>query len=156
MSREANDWSDKHPYGVAINRQEVIKSGKVLDLLIANPHPNVMRIYRYDDDWVWVEHIRGCVLDNRDRWCPQVDKEKKAYIEFGSYSKDIILKQIGCGLRHLHEIGVAHTDLVGFNIMVTEGKVVKIIDLIGAMPITYELRELDQNLYRKLWTTLPY
>ena len=156
MSREANDWKQSHLYGIAIERQDNIENGGVLQLLKDNPHKNIMRVDKFNDDWVWVEYIKGVVFDNRSQWTPKRDIEMDCYLlshlnRLGCGNRTKVLQGILDGVKHLHNIGVAHTDITGFNVMVNEKGEAKIIDLISAMPLTKQYKRLDNRLVLKLF-----
>lgn len=146
MSREANDWSESHPYGYKIQRQAVIKSGICLKLLRKFPHPNIMQVLDFDDNWVYVEYLDGQVLCNRHRWCPEVDKARRCALDM---QNEIKLGGIKSAIRHLHSIGVAHTDITSFNIMVVN-RVPKLIDLVGCMPLCDEYEDLDWWCFQQM------
>jgi len=97
ISREANDWAAWHPYGRVIKRQAIIRSGEVLRKMKENPHPNVMRIFDFDDDWLYVEFIDGVVLDNRSRHAPEPDRRRPCWRDVGADPKPPIRPQFAPG-----------------------------------------------------------
>ena len=146
MSREANDWqSHVHPSGLSIKRQAVVTKGEILKLLRDNPHPNLMKIIAFDDDWVDVEFIDGYLYDNEGPWLPSHLREDPSWLDiFGP--KDLnVVKQIESAMAHLHSLGIAHTDLIPENILVRKDGVAKLIDLIGCMPLSPLYRKLDDT-----------
>ena len=157
ISREANDWhKERHLYGLDIKRQGVLNRGEVLQKLKDNPHKNIMRVCKFDKEWVWVEYINGVVFDNRSQWTPKTDQEKDCYLmshlnRLGCGNRTKVLQGIIDGVQHLHKIGIAHTDLTGFNVMVNEKHEAKIIDLLGAMPLTKKLQKLDDRLVLRIF-----
>jgi serine/threonine protein kinase len=143
----ANDWTETHAYGISIARQDVLKSGIILKKLIENPHPNILRIFDYDDNFVWMEYIQGKLLSNRSKFAPKIWKKSKCYLD---ERRNINFSHIEDAVRFLHSNGIAHTDITSFNIMVDENHNLKLIDLLSAMPLTDELRDLDYRLLRDL------
>lgn len=145
MPRYANDWTSSHAYGIAVERQSVIRSGQVLELLKNNPHPAMARVYDYDDDFVYMEYINGTILSNANRFAPAQWKQTQCYLD-SHHSVDIT--PIEDAVEFLHSIGVAHTDITTFNIMVDHTGHCKLIDLLGAVPLTDELETLDNYLLK--------
>src|SRR5690606_19806558 len=47
-----------------------LESGDLLERLSQVRHPNLMKVYEFDDDYVYVEYIDGLVLSNKHPNCP--------------------------------------------------------------------------------------
>ena len=107
-----------------------------------------MRVYEFDEEWVWAEWIDGILLSNKDQYIQSSNgrfesraRNSGCWID----QSEVDWAAIQDAVKHLHRIGVAHTDIAGFNIMVDRCGVPKLIDLIGAMPLNEELRSLDER-----------
>ena len=149
IPKRADDWTKKgHISGLNIKRQHIIKENTILEKLKNIDHPNIMKIYDYDDEWVYVEYIKGMILSNRNSFSPKT----KCYLDEKNAKIDI--KKIFETLSFLHNIEISWTDLTGFNIMVDENGNFKFIDLICCMPLTKKLKCWDylcmKNLIKEL------
>lgn len=150
MSREANDWKgDEHPYGLDIRRQDILREGTILRLLKQHTHEGVMRILDFDDEWLSVEYIDGYLYDNKDGWLPDHLRNQASWLDL--FGRGDIPEQIADAVRFLHKIGVAHTDIIPANIMVTKAGRAKLIDLLSCVPLTAETEQLDNDLLRRLY-----
>lgn len=141
--RKADNWTSNHAYGIPIYRSNVLKYGEVLNILKKNPHPNIANILDYDDDNVYLEYIDGIVLSNVNKFTPDHWKLIPCYLDINN---SINFNQIKSAVKHLHINNVAHTDITTFNVMVDKNGVCKLIDMIGAMPLTSQLEKLDLHL----------
>ncbi|MCA9328927.1 hypothetical protein KC959_04075, partial [Candidatus Saccharibacteria bacterium] len=148
VSREANDWSaEEHPYGVDIKRVKVLKDGTVLERLKKIKHKNICEVRGYDDKWVELEYVEGELLSSAAPYLP----EQRDYLSRGVGVTEAvsITEKLYDALLHLHEAGIAHTDLISFNVMMTASGEPKIIDMIGCMPLTERLKQLDLEVFWK-------
>ena len=148
LTREANDWSaETHPYGAEIKRQNVLKEGKILKKLKENPHDNVCKVLDYDDDWVKIEYIEGKLLSSSAPYL----RDQEDYLSEGIDVNEAIriIDSLRSAVNHLHDNGIAHTDLISFNVMVDKNKTPKFIDVLGAVPISSRLETLDWEVFWK-------
>lgn len=130
-----------------------LESGELLDKLKTIRHPNLMSVYEYDDDYVYVELVDGLVLSNRSPFCPPHHTE--CYLDTG---KPIDLAPIESAIRHLHANGISHADVTSHNILVTEDGVPKLIDLVCSLPkkkafVARDLKmfaDLEREIYAEL------
>lgn len=143
--RQHADWTITHAYNIAVERQAVIQTGEVLQCLRAHPHPHIAHIDDYDQDFVYMEYIDGTVLLNTDPSCPP--QHKTCAVQEGI---SIDLTGLESAIKHLHDLGIAHTDIAGHNIMVTHAGTIKLIDLLGCVPLTPQLQKLDQQHLKRL------
>jgi serine/threonine protein kinase len=151
VTREANDWDTSHLYNQAISRQKTVHDGDILAKLKDNPHPHICRVVDFNDKWVELEYIPGKLLSNRCRWLPEVQVNQSDHLDDGVSAGECItlIEQISDALSFLHNIGVCHTDLNPFNIMIDNEGNAKIIDIIGCMPKSDELIKLDWEVFTR-------
>lgn len=126
-------------------KREYLENGKLLDKLKEVRHPNLMSIYDYDDEYVYVEHISGLVLSNRSPFCPP--QHTRCYID---YVDSIDLSPIKAAIQHLHAHGIAHSDVTSHNIMVTDDGALKLIDLICCLPPRRDFIRRDLKMFEDL------
>ncbi len=141
--RKADNWTSKHKYGISIYRTDVLRSGEVLNILKKNPHPNIANVLDYDDNNVYLEYVNGVILSNANEFTPAHWKLVPCYLDIHN---SINFNQIESAVKHLHINNIAHTDITTFNIMVDNTGVCKLIDVVGAMPLNSQLKNLDLQL----------
>ena len=153
VTREANDWDASHFFGQAISRRQTVLDGQVLTKLRDNPHPHICRVVGFDERWVELEYVSGKILSNRThtRWLPQTHVGQPDYLDGAISARECmtLIGQMQDAISALHDIGVCHTDLTAFNILVDEEGNAKIIDVIGCMPRSDELEELDWEVFTR-------
>lgn len=126
-------------------KQEHLEKGDLLDILMCLNHPNLMRVFGYDDEWVEVEFIEGVILNNRTDFSP--DHHNKCYLDF---AKRIDLRPIKSAIEYLHSNGIGHSDVVSHNIMVCTDGTLKLIDLICCLPNEGRIQKRDRQMYKEL------
>ena len=126
-------------------KRAYLESGELLDKLKTIRHPNLMTVYDYDDDFVYVEYIDGLVLSNRSPFCPPHHTE--CYID---HVYEVDLTPIKDAILHLHANGIAHSDVTSHNIMVTRDGTLKLIDLTCCLPPRKDFLKRDLIMYEDL------
>lgn len=126
-------------------KRAYLESGELLDKLKTIRHPNLMTVYDYDDDFVYVEYIDGLVLSNRSPFCPPHHTE--CYID---HVYEVDLTPIEDAILHLHANGIAHSDVTSHNIMVTRDGTLKLIDLTCCLPPRKDFLKRDLIMYEDL------
>lgn len=114
-----------------------------------NPHPNVMRIFDFDKDHLWVEYIDGYMLYHTYEWEPKELYRGYDGVEFWFPTRAYVPgmdKAITEGLAHLHSIGIYHGDLKSNNVMVSKSGEVKIIDFHASIDIGPEFVDYSKDL----------
>lgn len=148
LPKAQRDWtSNGHIYGVAVDRQDVLKTGKILDILKEESlkrtlHRNIMGVYDYDKNSVCCEYIDGYVLCNKNKFTPLSDKLKPCFLD---YDVRVDFADLVAPIKWLHRKGIAYTDVSTFNYMVTRHGIIKLIDLLSCVPITEKLKLLDNS-----------
>lgn len=122
-----------------------LESGELLDKLKTIRHPNLMSVYEYDDEYVYVEYVDGLVLSNRSPHCPAHHTE--CYIDT---AEQVDLSPIREAILHLHANGVCHADVTSHNIMVTRDGTLKLIDLVCALPKKRAFIKRDLEMFADL------
>lgn len=122
-----------------------LRSGEVLDTLKTVRHPNLMSVYDYDDEYVYVEYVDGLVLSNRGHNCPA--HHTRSYLDVAA---GIDLSPIRDALAHLHANGVCHTDVTSHNVMVTRDGILKLIDLTCCLPRRRTYVRRDNRMFAEL------
>ena len=110
----------------------VLQEAEVCEILKKHPHPNIAQYY-------------GCLVEN-GRITGLCSTNYKSDLEKTlANKKDITEKEklaystaIGDGIRHLHQLGLAHNDINPSNIMM-DGEKPVVIDFDSAMPIGEKL-----------------
>jgi serine/threonine protein kinase len=118
-----------------------LESGDLLSRLRELRHPNLMKVYDYDVDYVYVEYIEGLVLSNKHPNCPA--QHSDCYIE---NVDSVDLSPIRAALEYLHANGVCHSDVNSHNILVTPDGTLKLIDIICCLPKRKSLVERDFSM----------
>lgn len=110
----------------------VLQEAKVCEILKMHPHPNIAR-------------CRGCLVENGRITGLCFTNYKSDLKKTLAERKDIMEKEklayckaIEEGMRHLHELGLAHNDINPSNIMMDDGRPV-VIDFDSARPIGEKL-----------------
>jgi serine/threonine protein kinase len=152
LTRSTNDWDAGHIYGMAIRRQEVLKSGIVLEILKTLDHPNVMRIYDFDEKYVYVEYIDGLVLSNKSQYC--ISRDGVNVTDYFNANDTFDFAPLDVAVSAMHGMGVALTDIASFNIMVRRDGTSKIIDLLSCMPLTPKFQALDLKRLDEVYAEL--
>ena len=106
-----------------------LESGDLLERLTRLRHPNLMKVYDYDDEFVYVEHIDGLVLSNKHPNCPP--RHTDCHID---HVEVVDLAPIRDALEYLHSHGVCHSDVNSHNVLVTKDGTLKLIDIICSLP----------------------
>lgn len=122
-----------------------LRSGEVLDTLKTVRHPNLMSVYDYDDEYVYVEYIDGLVLSNRRPHCPA--HHVRSYLDI---ARNVDLTGIRDAIAHLHANGVCHTDVTSHNILVTRDGTLKLIDLVCCLPRKRAYARRDHQMFAEL------
>jgi tRNA A-37 threonylcarbamoyl transferase component Bud32 len=151
LERLAKSWDgNNHDFHVSVIREQVVRSGKILQKLANIKHPNLLRIITMCDCSIVVEFINGKLLNTKkEQWYIGPHSYKTDYTDTCSKAQLInVFKKIGKLLLVLHKNGICHTDTTDHNIMICENTDEPIlIDLIGAMPYTNKLKMLDEYIY---------
>lgn len=150
MPRVAWSWSKwTHEYRVDLKRERNIDD-RVLSRLMLYPHPNLLRLIKYCRCLMKVEYIEGYILELPRGPVFSIQKEKgNAFGKFGLDEFNEIREKVIAALKHLHSIGLAHTDPCPSNVMITRSGEVKLIDLGEIVPITNGEDELDWMILEK-------
>ncbi len=132
------DCYDKHPnlldYGDTEASNDiaslVLHEGKICEILRLHPHPNIARYLE-------------CVVGSQERiigLCfARYPKALFECADINASNHDSLLSQIKDGIRHLHGLGLVHTDINPFNIMLdTNGKPI-IIDFDSCQKVGEQL-----------------
>lgn len=103
------------------NSQRINKQIKIINLLISNPHPNVVKYYKVvelgSDIYIIMEYYPCGDLSNLLKG-PMKEKYVKYYFS-----------QIICGLKHISINNICHKDIKPMNILIAEDRqVLKISD----------------------------
>ena len=137
--------------GISVERQDVIKNNTILKILKEGNIKHLPKVYDYDDGWVVFEYIDGRLLRRH-----QKPYKEDTLIDLESISKDLKRRwcgQVKEGIQQLHDLGICHTDIRLFNILIENNtQDVKIIDLLSCVPATKEYIDYDwqnYNLYIK-------
>jgi serine/threonine protein kinase len=129
-----------------------LESGYLLNRLIQLRHPNLMKVYEYDDDFVYVEYIEGLVLSNKHPNCPAHHSD--CYVD---HVQTVDLSPIRAALEYLHANGVCHSDVNSHNVLVAQDGTLKLIDIICCLPKRQPLVERDFAMLDTVKTELaPY
>lgn len=150
MERLAESWNGNiHDYGVTIKRDQVVKTGMILEKLLHINHPNIMPILSYCDCTVVAEYIPGVLLNaKKETWLLGPRAGEKDYADTCSIENMLrVFLQVGDGLAYLHQHQICHTDPIDHNIIVTNDGTAKLIDLICAMPLNEDLLTLDRYIF---------
>ena len=156
-----NDWTTQHLYGLAIERQSVLKNNEALKKLKESSCEYVPKVYDYSDEYVVFEFVGGRVLDRRSPHLPSYGPEwHNLYDGNKRMPHDTFLNNAGIdrkrkwdnqikeAIEYMHNIDVCHTDLTLFNVMVEEKTDnIKIIDLLGCVNSTPTFKKLDWWCY---------
>lgn len=151
LERLAINWDGNcHDFHTSINRDEVVKEGIVLDKIRGVKHPNLLKIINICECSIVVEYIEGMLLNTKkEKWYIGPHSNTLDYVDICNKFQLInLFRKIGEVLLLLHQNGICHTDVAAHNVMVCKKTHEPIlIDLIGAMPYTEELRILDEYVY---------
>jgi len=116
---------------------------KLLHLLY---HNNIVRVFNY---YLYPEKFLGYILmeyiDGTD-----IESYVKKYPE----KINTIFEQTISGFRYLEEHDILHRDIRPYNIMVTNGSIVKIIDFGFGKKIQYE-QDFDKSISLNWWCDTP-
>ena len=138
-------------------RSSCEQNDAILQTLADNPHPNISRVVSFNHRSIIVEYIDGLLLSNKRRFAPS--HWTKCYLDHPEAKIDF--SAITHAISHLHELGLAYTDLSSYNILVRKGEysIPILVDLCSITPITEELRDFDlkalDNLQTELKTDFP-
>ena len=119
--------------------------GDLLSRLTEFRHPNLMKVYDYDDEYVYVEYIDGLVLSNKHPNCPALHSD--CYIE---HVDSVDLAPIRSALEYMHANGVCHSDVNSHNVLVTSDGTLKLIDVICCLPRQKKLVDRDFSMLEVL------
>lgn len=129
----------------AKQKEAYLKRGDLLDILKTLDHPNLMRVYDYDDDWVTVEYVDGLILSNREKKAPP--QHESCYLDVAEH---IDLRPIWSAVEYMHAHGLCHTDINSHNIIVQPNGTMKLIDVICCLPFHRRKAERDWKMYRSI------
>jgi serine/threonine protein kinase len=118
-----------------------LESGYLLERLTHLRHPNLMKVYEFDDEYVYVEYIEGLVLSNKHPNCPPHHTD--CYID---HVRTVDLSPVRAAVEYLHANGVCHSDVNSHNILVTQDGVLKLIDMICCLPKRKAFVERDFSM----------
>jgi serine/threonine protein kinase len=107
----------------------MLNSGELLEKLKTIRHPNLMSVYDFDEEYVYVEYIDGLILSNRSPNCP--DQHTQCWLDT---HKDVDLSPILDAVKTLHNNGICHGDITSHNIMIRKDGTPKLIDLTCSLP----------------------
>ena len=109
-----------HKNGLSLAQMNVIQAE--IDLLKALSHPNVIQYmgteYTSTHFYIFLEYAEGGSL-------------RQLYLKHGAFDEVLVryfLNQILSGLHYLHLKGIAHRDIKGANILITEDGIAKLAD----------------------------
>ena len=109
-----------HKNGLSLAQMNVIQAE--IDLLKALSHPNVIQYmgteYTTTHFYIFLEYAEGGSL-------------RQLYLKHGAFDEVLVqyfLNQILSGLHYLHLKGIAHRDIKGANILITEDGIAKLAD----------------------------
>lgn len=114
----------------------MIQEALICEQLKRNPHPNIAE---YWGCVVSEGKVRGLCFTRYhetlfDRLDPNLEPAKRRPL-----SRERCLKEIRSGLSHLHELGLAHNDVVAHNIMLGENDTIIITDFDSCFPEDHPL-----------------
>jgi len=142
-----------HMNKTSINRQKVLKDNSILHILKDNYFKYIPKVYDFNDDWVIFENIKGPMVNFRHRKQCHLPPTKREEIDIPGTSLEIRTlwdSQVKEGIQALHDLGICHTDLGVWNLMVEKSTHdIKIIDLLSCVHSTDELIKLDWQCYKK-------
>jgi serine/threonine protein kinase len=118
-----------------------LESGYLLGKLTQIRHPNLMKVYEYDDEYVYVEYIEGLVLSNKHPNCPPHHTD--CYID---HVTTVDLSPIRAAVECLHANGVCHSDVNSHNVLVTQDGTLKLVDMICSLPRRKPFVERDFSM----------
>lgn len=151
VQNEAESWDgNHHDFGITIDRRNVVKNHTVLKIVRSIQNDNLLMIRDYCQCCVELEYVDGYILNTRKgSWILGEHAYEEDYLDVCSPRQFIGLTQkILNTLKLLHQHGICHTDVMDHNIMVRKKDDVPIlIDLIGMMPYSKELEELDNRVF---------
>ncbi|KAL7932925.1 kinase-like domain-containing protein [Trichoderma chlorosporum] len=107
---------DKSEHGTP---ELVLEEAEIYEILSKNPHPNIAK---YLGCKVVDGKIRGLCLE---RYVMTLEARVETKTPF---DKDLFLKGIKDGIRHLHSLGFTHNDINPYNVMMTADDQPVIID----------------------------
>ena len=125
-----------HEYRINVKRKRRLDD-RVLSALKTHPHPNLMRLFSYCGCLMKVEYIDGELLDFPGRPDFMLKKNmEKLICRIGSDDFNSIRNDVIKALKHLHSIGLAHTDPCPSNVMINKEGKTKLLDLSEIVFIT--------------------
>lgn len=151
VEKSAESWDGHiHDFGITVDRTEVVKNNIVLDKIRKIDNKNLLKIKGICLCSVELEYIDGYILNTKKgSWLMGEHAFEQDYLDIcGEKQLFALFKKILSALRVLHQNGICHTDMMDHNIMIEKQSDRPIlIDLIGAMPYSEELAELDKRTF---------
>ncbi len=151
VQKEAESWDGRiHDFGITINRESIVKENTVLKKIRYLNNDNLLKIKDVCECCVELEYIDGYILNTKKgNWLLGEHSYELDYLDICSWNQFINLaRKVLKVLIELHKNGICHTDVMDHNIMIRKKDDVPIlIDLIGAMPYSKELEELDKRVF---------
>lgn len=152
IPREQRDWTVRgHIYRVDVPRQDVLRSGEILERLRVYQHREFCNVLTYCDCHVAFEYIDGPIMDASSEFSPpQWTTVNDAVSTMDASTILQGVASIGIALTLLHELGIAHTDPTGFNVMYDNRRQQwKLVDMLSCVPATPQLVDLDWMVFEK-------
>jgi serine/threonine protein kinase len=140
-----------------------LQEAKILEHLLENPHPNIIR---YRGCLIERDRIVGIILDRHP-----MTLKRRLENDMRGFNAENCMREITSAVNHLHSLGLAHNDLTPMNIMVDEHDTSIIIDFGSCQPFgcklitagtpgwidedfTHSAKDHDIDALRKLQTWL--
>lgn len=151
VQKSAESWDGKiHDFGITVNRDEIVKNNIVLNKIRYIRNDNLLKIRDICSCSVELEYIDGYILNaKKGSWILGEHAYERDYLDVCSKRQFVILtKKILGVVKLLHRNSICHTDVMNHNIMIRKSDEVPIlIDLIGAMPYSERLADLDKKVF---------
>lgn len=151
VQKSAESWDGAiHDFGVTVTRDNVVKNNTVLEKIRHINDDNLLKIKDICHCCVELEYIDGYILNTKKgSWILGEHAFEEDYLDICSSKQYIeLVKKILGVVKLLHQNGICHTDVMDHNIMVRKSDDIPIlIDLIGAMPYSEKLAELDKRVF---------
>lgn len=151
-------------------KKKYINSDKLLETLISNKHDNLLKIFDFNNKYIYMENIQNykMLYNHKKLEKPiyyensKVNKNKNKYDHIKFYFNDnrkitkkqieIIKKQLENGLQFLHNLNIYHGDLYPNNIVINDDLQLKIIDYDASFIIEKDVInfKIEKDMLKKI------